>query len=464
MKKDRFFTAVYCPPYPPKGNYPNRLTEDVYQILKDVGVDHIFGHFEDSYEWNYVTDALDICDKLGLTYFPRLRIYEQYLAITGGYHVKNGVTYASRSDEEKAAIGAEFLRQIDGLSHHDSFGGIYFGDESAYGAIEGIADAQKLFLEKYPDKEFHYNNLNYCFSDANLFGGENAEGYHVLTGDLACKSENRFNRYRLLIDRYVELVHPQYLTTDFYPFGWAWRHLPTSVHRGMYELNSIFADYKTKNKGMKSYQYIQVGYWDDEVRLNTRAEMALQMNITIAYGHEGFAFFPGVFPNDFLDEPPSQWEYGKGGICGLVDAYGKPTMYADFAKEILADLQAFAPIMLNSEFLGVMTVGEYHNGFDGVDVSVLADNDALYTGWLPQWGRYEGELPEIATDTQLFIGVFQQKNGRKAYFVVNNSTLIKANATLRLQGVHNVIQSGAQTEKDGEISVCIPAGESILIY
>ena len=77
------------------------MTEEVYQILKDVGVGHIFGHFEDSYGWNYVTDALDVCDKLGLTYFPRLRIYEQYLAITGDYHVKDGVTYASRSDEEK---------------------------------------------------------------------------------------------------------------------------------------------------------------------------------------------------------------------------------------------------------------------------------------------------------------------------------------------------------------------------
>ena len=215
---------------------------------------------------------------------------------------------------------------------------------------------------------------------------------------------------------------------------------------------------------MKSYQYIQVGYWDDEVRMNTRAEMALQMNITLAYGHEGFAFFPGVFPNDFLDEPPTPWEYGKGGICGLVDAYGKETMYADFAKELLADMQAFAPVMLNSEFLGVATVGEYHNGFDGVDISVLADNDALYTGWLPEWCCYEGKLPEIETNSQLFIGVFEQENGKKAYFVVNNSTLIKVRATLKLQGTHKIIQKGVQTEKNGEISLSIPAGESILIY
>lgn len=120
--------------------------------------------------------------------------------------------------------------------------------------------------------------------------------------------------------------------------------------------------------------------------------------------------------------------------------------------------------MFNSEFLGVATVGEYHNGFDGVDISVLPDNDALHTGWLPEWGCYEEALPQMDTNTQLFIGVFKQENGKKAYFVVNNSPFIKANATLKLQGKNRMIQKGVQSEQEGEISVCIPAGESILIY
>lgn len=60
--------------------------------------------------------------------------------------------------------------------------------------------------------------------------------------------------------------------------------------------------------------------------------------------------------------------------------------------------------------------------------------------------------------------MFKQENGKKAYFVVNNSTLIKANATLKLQGKHKIIQKGVQSEKEDEIFVCIPAGESILIY
>lgn len=127
-------------------------------------------------------------------------------------------------------------------------------------------------------------------------------------------------------------------------------------------------------------------------------------------------------------------------------------------------MQAFAPILLNSEFLGVATVGDYHNGFDGVDVSVLPDNDALYTGWLPDWCQYGERLPKITTNTQLFIGVFKQENGKKAYFIVNNSTLIKARATVSVQGENTVIQNGKKSFMQGDLSVVIPAGASVLIY
>lgn len=462
MKKDRFFTAVYCPPYPPKNEYPNRITDVVYGALKDIGVDNIFGHFEDNYGWNYLTDAMDICDRLDLTYFPRLNIYQQYLAITGGYSVKNGVTYTERSEAEQKQIDEEFLRQIDSISAHKCFGGIYFGDENAYDAIPGIAKAKSLFKAHYPDKEFHYNNLNYSFGDDHLFGGVHTKNYKVLTGDMACKSENRFNRYRYLIDRYVAEVDPEYLTTDLYPFAWTWKEIPTSVHRGLYEINGFFAEYKKKRPGMKSFTYLQVGCLETPTccRVNTRAEMALQMNVTLAYGHEGFAFFPGVYPNDFLGE----CDLGKGGICGLIDAYGRETMYADMARSLLKDVQACAPVMLDSEFLGVATVGEFHGGFDGVDIGNLSDNDAIYTGGPRDFVLYEGSLPSIETTSQLFIGVFRQSNGKKAYYLVNNSVVSSSKARVRLEGSFRSIQNATETAHEKEANFYLPAGESVLIY
>lgn len=462
MKKDRFFAAVYCPPYPPKGEYPNKLTRETYAALKEIGIDNVFGHFEEEYGENYLNDALDICDELQMTYFPRLSVFNKYLAVTGGYQVKNGVSYSSLSKQEQSAVDTEFLKRVDALSERSCFGGIYFGDEGAYDAIDSIAVAKKIFKEKYPDKEFHYNNLNYCFSDENLFGGKETAGYRELTGELACRSENRFNRYRFLIDPYVEKVQPEYLTTDFYPFTWYWRNLPTSVHRALYELNGFIAEEKKKKKGMKSFHYMQLGCLEtpETLRVNTRAELALEMNITLAYGHEGFAFFPGVYPNDFL----GLCEYGKGGICGLIDAYGRKTMYADMTKALLSDVQAFAPVLLNSEFLGVATVGEFHGGFDGVDLSVLPDNDCIYKGGALDFVCYEGELPTISTDSQIFIGAFRQKSGKNAYLLVNNSVVNALNVRIETKEPFVLLQNAKENAYDGAAEIKIPAGESVLIY
>ncbi len=462
MTNGKFFTAAYCPPYPPKGEYPNRITEKVYGSLQRIGIDNVFGHFEERSGAQYLEEAMRICDKLGITYFPRLDIFNQYLAITGGYHVKDGITYRNRPEIEKKAIGEAFLSEIAKVSHHPSFGGIYFGDEASYGATEGIAEAKALFKTQYPDKAFHYNNLNYCFSDAHLFGGENSEDYRPLTGDLECKSENRFRRYRYLIDEFVDKVHPEFLTTDFYPYNPIWQDIPTSVHRGLYELNALFADYKAKHKGLKSYAYVQTGRWSGEVRLNTRAEMALQINIILAYGHEGFAFFPAVYPNDFLGD--ESVERSKGGVCGLIDGYGNETMYADMAEELIADVQAFAPVIVPSEFLGVATVGEFHGGFDGVDLTTLPDYDCIYVGGLPEWVRYAGELPRIETTSQLFIGVFRQPNGKAAYYVVNNSVTNKARVNVSLTEKYALMQKRQTKTCEFKTAFTLPAGESAVLY
>ena len=60
MKKEKvFFTSIYCPPYPPKGEYPDRITNSAYKTLKEIGINNVFGHYEDSYGEEYLKEALD---------------------------------------------------------------------------------------------------------------------------------------------------------------------------------------------------------------------------------------------------------------------------------------------------------------------------------------------------------------------------------------------------------------------
>lgn len=453
----KFFVGIYCPPYPPKQDYPSRITEKSYSLLKDIGVTDVFGHFEDKYDWSYLEQAMDLCDKVGLNYYPRLFVFQDYISVTGGYPDEKHISYRDLSSAEQDELNKKLVSQLNKIKDHKCFSGVFFGDESPRGSFYGMGVAKRVFKENFPDKEFHYNCLNYCISDEHMFGGKNSKDFRVLTGDMSALSQNRFKRYRYLLDCYLDEVKPEYLTTDLYPFTNYWKGLPT-VHRGLYELNSLIAEYKRLNKNLKSYYYLQTGSWDNDVRKVNRAEMALQMNITLAYGHEGFCFFPGVFPNDFLyeKEDPS-----KNGDCALLDCYGEPTVYAEMSKQLLAEVQAFAPVLLSSEFEGVTTAGSFHGGFDGIDITYLADYDAIYNGSLPEWCRFEGTLPMLQTDSQLFIGVFSYQ-GKKAYLVVNNSIVCQARFAMRIDKWEMVFRAQRQTGEN-LIEMCLPQGESVLI-
>lgn len=456
----RFFTSIYCPPYPPKGDYPSRITDNAYGMLHDVGIDNVFGHFEDMYGKEYLEQALECSDKAGITYYPRLNLFKKYLAVSGS-DVYEGISYRFLSQSEKEKLEKEFVEGLEKCAKHKSFGGVFFGDESPIGSFEGIAAAKNIFDKHFPGYEFHYNCMNYCIDDTMLFGGKNSVDYKELDGDLKCESKNRFNRYKPFIDKYLDEVKLDYLTTDMYPYLTLWKEVPTSIHRGLYELNALFAEYK-KSYNVMTFTYIQTGAWDCSVRKVNRAEMALQMNVAIAYGHEGVVFFPGVFPNDFLNDPGC--DASKNGDCGLLDVNCNPTVYAEMAKDLIADLQKCAPILLDAKFSGVYSVGEFNGGIDkSVDVDALVDGDCIFVGELPNFALYEGEKPQIVTDSQLLVGVFEQQNGSKAYFIVNNSIVVNANVTIK-SGCKNVIASG-EKQTTGDCFVAnIPAGEYICLY
>lgn len=461
MKKEKvFFTSIYCPPYPPKGEYPDRITNRAYKTLKEIGINNVFGHYEDSYGEEYLKEALVCSENAGITYYPRLALFQKYLAVSGS-DVYKGTSYRFLSADEKTELEKEFIEKTKECANYSSFGGVFFGDESPIGSFEGMAAAKRAFDKNFPNYEFHYNCLNYCIDDAMLFGGKNAVDYKELDGDLKCESKNRFNRYRLLIDEYLEVVNPEYLTTDMYPYLTLWPSVPTSIHRGLYELNALFAEYK-KKYNVKTFTYIQTGAWDCSVRKVNRAEMALQMNVAIAYGHEGVVFFPGVFPNDFLYD--STYEAYKNGGCGLLDVDNNPTVYADMAKSLLSELQICAPILLNASFEGVYAIGDFKGGFDkAVDIDSLPDSDCIYVGKLPNLSIYEGDKPDIETDFQLLIGVFKQKDGKKAYFIVNNSIVGDAKVSIKTENCNAII--GGKKITTGEyLHTTIPAGEYICLY
>lgn len=457
----RYFTAIYCPPNPPRGEYPNRITERSFRLLKEAGIDHVFGYYEDRAGNAYLEKALDCSAAAGILFYPRMEVFDRFTGVDDA--LGGDIPYTRMTESEREKLTEDFIGALAPLAEHEAFGGIFFGDERGCDAFAGIGAAGKIFAREFPRKKFFYNHLNYFLDDGLFFhSAVPVAKEKQLSGDLAYCAENRFRRYDEFMKRYFAVADAEYLSTDLYPFALTWKTVPTSVHRGLYESCSLLAKYKAQ-RGVKCLVYVQVGNWDGNGRKVGRAEMALQMGIAAAYGFDGFVFFPGCFPNDWLGTAEI---CAKDGQTALLDVGGEPTAYYGYARELNAVFQSYAPFLAGKKHKGVQTAGVFCGGFSERDVEDLPDSECIYRGGLPEneFAPCDGGLPEIDCSSQLFIGVFEDEGGKKTYLFVNNSIVAETSVCIRhLQRFTCVY--GGKTEK-GKLSFrinALPAGESFLI-
>lgn len=462
MKK--YFISIYCPPLPPLLNGTNFQTKEVFEIIKSAGVDNVYGQFEDNYGGKELVEkSLNICDELNITYFPRTEICRKFLTLTGedvpAWH--KGKDYFEYSLEEQKKFVNDFISEYKEYSKHPSFGGVMFGDESPMRCFKAIGVAKKAFDENFKGKEFHYNLINYMINDEYMFGSNDPK--YILKGDLEAITKNRYNRYNFYLKNYFDNVDVDILSMDAYSYMTYWKDLPTSIHHSLHETAALFADYKAKNPKLKIMNYIQLGGWDNSVRVADKAEVALNINVQVAYNGDGFVFFPGVTPNDFINDPNMDKTY-QNGLMGFVDAKGHKTKYVDIVRPIIDQTNAIAKITLNTEFLGVYYVGEFISGFDkNIDLSKVIDSDCIYQGEDPGFVQYKGEKLDLTTSGQLIVSVYKSED-KLCYLLTNNSIVSEVEVNINLPRDMTLVKDAKESKVTGNIQINIPAGENILLY
>ncbi len=428
---EQFLSAAFCPPTGAWEHYPDRLTDDVFTVLKQAGINRIFAFgMDDRSATRERTFAQ--CEKYQILYYPCVASASEYVRILPG---ENGEKpWAERTEQEKRELDAGFVQEVSQLLHYPAFGGIFFCDECGYLSFEGIAHAKRVFDAHFPGYEFHTNFFSYSINDGIFWGGmafhEHPDGLQrvktpfELTGELEIKFKNRFKFYDKLTEGLISKAHFEYISQDKYPFEEFWPTLPTSVHKALFELNA-FLKQKSLKYGSRFYNYMQVGTWGNGTRQMTSAEMALQMNVTVAYGAAGFGHFPAVYPLDWR-----HWPAAHGG-AGFVDMDAKPTRYAQYAKDVHCFLNCFAADILNATFVGITAYGTYDNGFDKEAVKALPDSECIYVGELPDILRYEDERIKASCTNQISLSTFL-KDGKRRYFAVNLSTVYDNEVNLYL--------------------------------
>lgn len=431
MKKE-FVQAIFCAPtgsYEDKP-YPSRLTEEVFQALADAGINRIFGFGYDNRE-ETIEKTFALCEKYGIRYLPTPAIQGDYTRVVPGEDGRK--PFYEMSEKEIAELDKRFLAQIELWAKHKAFGGIFFSDEAGYLAAEGIAHAKKVFDEYYGEYEFHSNFYSYSINDAIFWGGMEGkipkELPFQLTGDMAITFENRFRFYDRLVENLYSREKFQFMSQDKYPFEAFWPTVPTSVHMALFELNAYFNE-KKKKYGCRFYNYMQVGQWFNASRPMTFAEMALQMHVTAAYGSDGFAYFPGVFPLDFAGSDSEGFRYAEKGGSSLIDINGKPTIYCEWIRRLNRFFGRIEEDILSSELLGVTSYGIYQNGFTEEEIKNLPDNECIFRGKLPEMLQYKGDL-KITCENEVMVSTFI-RNGKKRYYLINLSTTMENQIMLQL--------------------------------
>ena len=434
---NKFISAVFCPPTGLWDGVPDRLSDSVFRTLKEIGVNRIFAYGMDDRP-ETVERTFRQCEKFQIGYLPCVTASGEYSRILPG---DNGEKpWKELTEAEKDALDCRFVRQIRQYASYPAFAGITFCDECGYLSFSGIAHAKRVFDKHFPGYEFHANFFSYSINDEIFWGGMAFHGHpgaldtmelpFSLTGEMEIKFDNRLRYYDRLIEGLLSKAPFEVISQDKYPFEEFWPSVPTSVHKALFELNAYFKQ-KSMKYGSRFYNFMQVGQWFKAGRKMTFGEMALQVNVTAAYGAAGFGWFPGVFPLDWRND--EAMEEGRNGGAAFIDINGNPTQYVPWVKALNDFMKPFACDLLESELLGVEAYGTYDNGFDWEKVKALPDSECIYHGQLPDMLRYSAPGVTAQCSNQLMVATFI-KDGKKRYYTVNLSSVYDNTLILTLPG------------------------------
>jgi len=456
MKK--FISAIFCAPTGAWGKYPDKLTDDVFKALASVGINRIFGFGMDMRDETIIR-TMTMCEKYGMGYLVTLPCFWDYTRLVG----KDGKKpYAEFSEEEKADLDKRFVAEISRYSKYKAFRGIFFEDETGYVTFPAVAHAKEVFESNFVGYEFHVNLYSYSITEQIFWCGTAESAIpkvkpFELVGNLEIKFENRFRFYEKLVDGLLSQSNFSFISQDRYPFLDFGDTVPTSVHKALFELNA-FMKKKSVQYNVKFYNYMQVGQWCG-TRSLTKGEMALQMNVTAAYGADGFAFFPGVFPLDWM-ENCNEAAFGSGA-CGFIDRQGALTKYVNWVKELDGFFTEIEDDILASRFLGTWAYGNYNNGFDAEKIKDVPDSECIFIGELPEDFRFCDKNIKVKCSNAVMLSVFERE-GKRRYYAVNLSSVYSNKVEIELPECEYKVYGGDRVcAKDGKIAQTLGAGYGI---
>lgn len=468
--KDEIIISVFCSPegaFSKDGvEYPNRINEEQYKLLKDCGINVIYSHeiFMDRPESvAELFKSLDICENLGLVFFVRDAITYEYCWKHEGEKL-----YRELTDEQKADLDARFEANLRIYKDHPAFGGVLFTDEPGSTNFEAIKAGKAVFDRVCPGKRFYTNLFPMYTSSALLqYGVSFYDG--PIDPEYEIIKHTNLERFKYHFDKFMKEVDPDIVSFDAYTY-WDIGGIHNTVHRAQWDMTQYVSD-KCRQHGKEYWHFLQVGGrfgGEEHLRITNFGDVNLGVSIALGYGARALELFTGCSPNVYQ---------GIGCHDGIIDGFGNRTEQYPMYQYALMQVKAIEKYLVHAKLKAQMVSDAPYFGLLPAPevVRTMEDQwkgagDTVFDGtFLPdgniQVAEY-GALKGITSTSQCIVSCFE-KNGETVYFLWNNSPYAASDVTLHFDDeyVFEYTQKTVTDKSKGkELSIyALPGGENVLV-
>ena len=473
--ENQIIRSVFCSPEGPitkNGiSYPDKINEEQYRLLKNCGINVVYGHeifMDDPKSVAELFHSMDICQKLGMVYFVRDYFTNQY-CWKGGV-CKDGrehKLYRDRTEEEKAAIDAKYEENLRVYKDHPAFGGVLFVDEPGSSNFAAIKAGKAVFDRVCPGKRF-YTNLFPMYTHSSLLQyGAHYDGpidpeYQVLVN-------TNLERFQHHFTQFMDVVDPDIVSFDAYTY-WDIGGIANTVHRAQWDMTQYVSD-ECRKHGKEYWHFLQVGgrfAGEEHLRITGFGDVNLGVSIALGYGARALELFTGCSPNDYLQ---------TGSHDGIVDPFGKITEQYPMYQYAFMQVKAIEKYLVHAKLKAQVVSSAPYFGLlpDAKVIRAMEDQwkgagDTVFDGtFLPdgniQVAEY-GALKGVTSTSQCIVSCFE-KNGETVYFLWNNSPYAASDVTVHFDNeyVYDCTQRTVTDRYEGkDLTIhALPAGENALI-
>jgi len=313
-----------------------------------------------------------------------------------------------------AEIDRRVKNNIDGAGHSRNIVGYFINDEPTASDFPALAKAVAA-VKKYAPGKLAYINL---FPD-----------YATLGGDTSQLGTPTYTEY---LERFVNEVHPQFISYDNYMVEYSNdlkdRAGATGYYRNLLEVRRVALEHH-----LPYVNIVAANRLSTNATIPSPANLALQAYTTLAAGYRGVTWYT---------------YYSQGYTYAPMTDSGHKTLTWNFLREVNSQILALAPIMSRLESTGVY-----------FSAPAPADNLPMLPGQL---------VASATCPTPLMIGEFRGPKNETYVMVVNLSLESSARFELKTVKPGATLQIVSPVDRslspyDPKAGYWLPAGQGVLL-